>query len=186
MVAAFAACLQGCGKQSDAAGGAADARTAPQQPFTPSFECLPDCFRKALESCQPTGTCVGQGTPMGRPGVNGSLEAWFCFENGVRTHVNARTMGGETIDQIEMAQDGVPCRSIESRAGPAGLVSTVRNPAGAVVATVTITSFPEMTVSCDLTDRVIDRQTDCGRTALGLVSGLGLQTPDSCKLGACK
>lgn len=166
------------------------APTGPAEPFTPSYDCMPECFRKALEACQPSGACTLEGGQLvGKPETDGSsYESWLCFDNGVLTHSQSHWTGGVLFDRAEISQNGVACRVITSQAGPRGYRGEIKDSLGVIQATFAITGFPGMTLSCAGVDKVVDRGSDCGRTALALLSSTGLEpnVPLSCKIGKCR
>ena len=146
--------------------------------------CLPACFTAALETCQPAGACTLEGeSPMA-----GTFTGRICFANGVKTRISGQMSGTENSSRVEVEQNGSLCRSIESRESAASISFVVKDPGGQTAVTATITSFPGMTITCAGGASVeVDRRTDCGRRALGLLSGQGTtNAPASCTAGACK
>jgi hypothetical protein len=159
------------------AGWSCDAKE--KDPGSPATACVPECLRRATESCQPQGGCVGEASP----GSNASAgEVWVCFANGVRLHTT-RSSVGNTTKVVE--ENGSLCRTIESSEGAEGGSFTIKNAWSEQVAILQYSSFPDMTVTCGGAEHKLDRTSDCGRAALLLLAP-ELSMLRSCAPGSCK
>jgi hypothetical protein len=135
--------------------------------------CVPSCLRRAMESCQPQGSCVGEASPDSSAT---SGQVWLCFANGVRLHM-IRSSVESTTQVVE--ENGKLCRTIESTEGAEGGRFIIKNAEGEQVAALWYSSFPDLTISCEGAEHKLDRTSDCGRAALLLLG------PDQSKIRSC-
>lgn len=155
------------GDDGDDKGGAGGAGGSGGVDAAPAIQCtIPKCVTDLQDMCRPAGTCTFQGTKN-------------CFSNGVKSStVLDLSSGGYVVTYTK--PDGKPCYSTDVLAVGSSWSVTIKNAAGATVATAMTNDQSETTVTC-MGAAPVQLTAGCGATG-GLLKGGG--APD-CNEGVC-